>query len=156
MSRTCFIVPKPASNFTIVKKLIQSLPLLSGYLPCRDCWNRKQAIKLPPTNALVLDAGTGTAQIPVLFCQMRPASQVKVRISGLTHDDLRNRVSATIFQRNFGVCVSPESINLQRGMGRRNALGIGYEEKPSTPDLLRYIKTNYQNIMFIEFILNLN
>ncbi|HBE32395.1 MAG TPA: SAM-dependent methyltransferase, partial [Cyanobacteria bacterium UBA11368] len=37
----------------------------------------KQAIKLGPTNALVLDAGTGTARIPVLLCQMRKAWQVK-------------------------------------------------------------------------------
>jgi ubiquinone/menaquinone biosynthesis C-methylase UbiE len=37
----------------------------------------QQALKLgPPFSAMVLDAGTGTARIPVLLCQMRPQWQV--------------------------------------------------------------------------------
>lgn len=36
-----------------------------------------QAIELGPPDALVLDAGTGTARIPVLLCQMCPGWQVR-------------------------------------------------------------------------------
>ncbi len=37
----------------------------------------QRALKLgPPFSAMVLDAGTGTARIPILLCQMRPQWQV--------------------------------------------------------------------------------